>query len=232
VERGSERGNMNLPTWNVIGILLLVLTLFTLIASMSARCARLQAKLCRAEEEWSECREGYLGLLSTVQRWRRLFGSGPGAIEASRHNHDDNNMTVAVDLDGVILEYVDPWNGVCHFGDIIQGAVESLEKIKKLGYRIVIYTTRNNIMAQCNLGWDASTLTGMVRGQLEKHGVPYDEVALFKPLARYYIDDRAISFYDWKSTLLEFSKLEAERMEDRAEAIRSSLQDDGQEEAE
>jgi capsule biosynthesis phosphatase len=221
--RGSERGNMNLPTFNVIGILATMVALLVLICLLSRRCSRTKSMLDRAKEEWSECREGYLGLLSTTQRWRRLFGCGPGAIEASSHNHDDNSMTVAVDLDGVILEYVDPWNGVNHFGDIIPGAVESLEKIKKLGYRIVIYTTRNNITAQCNLGWDASTLTGMVREQLEEHGVPYDQIALFKPLARYYIDDRAIRFEDWKTALNDLNLYEQDRLEDRADEIEEAL---------
>lgn len=48
-----------------------------------------------------------------------------------------------VDLDGIILEY-DGWKGSDHFSDVKKGAREGLSKLKKLGYDIVVWTTRGN----------------------------------------------------------------------------------------
>lgn len=214
---------MNLFTWNVIGILALMVALCVLIWLMSNRCADLEYRLACSNRSYNDVCETANVYFQEIRKWKGLFGGGPGLFTGPRSNHDDNDKTVAIDLDGVILEYVSPWNGVFHFGDPIPGAAEAMEKIRKLGYRISIYTTRNNIMAECNRGWDSVTLTNMVREQLDKHGIPYDHIALFKPMARYYIDDRAIRFVDWEDTLNQLARHEKDRLEDRSDEIMGAL---------
>jgi hypothetical protein len=167
--------------------------------------------------------DSYARVKREVDQWRKAFGPFPSLYENSPEaeagfSHDD--MTIAVDLDGVILKYVDPWEGIYHFGDPEPGAAEALGRLKELGYKIVIYTTRNNAMANHNGGHNALELTALVQNQLEKHGIPYDFIALFKPLARYYIDDRAIRHAgDWGATLRKVRSFEITRLDERIKKI-------------
>jgi hypothetical protein len=156
-----------------------------------------------------------------IRDWRTLFGpfvslykNGPEATSL-----EGNSNTIAIDLDGVILEYVEPWTGINHFGEPLPGAAEAIQKLKDLGYKIVIYTTRNNAMAHHNEGQNALLLASLVQNQLEKHGIPYDYISLFKPLARIYIDDRAVRFYDWETTLKNVKNLEIDRILQMASKI-------------
>lgn len=157
-----------------------------------------------------------------VRGWRDLFGPFVSLYQNSpetqgQHDHDGN--TVAIDLDGVILTYVDPWNGVFHFGDPMPGVVEGIRKLMDMGFKIVVYTTRNNSMAQHNSGRNALELTALVQNELEKGGIPYDFIALFKPLARYYLDDRAVHFASWPQAVDSIKHLEVGRLIDRANVL-------------
>lgn len=161
-----------------------------------------------------------------IQSWRRFFGPFPSLYENSPEiepGWDHNSNTIAIDLDGVILEYVDPWNGVAHFGKPIPGAAAAIGKLKSLGFKIVIYTTRNNSMACHNKGYNTLELTALVQAKLEDAKIPYDFIALFKPLASYYIDDRAIRFKNWGQTLEDVRKAEFNRSVLKIEKMNDSL---------
>lgn len=139
-----------------------------------------------------------------IREWRTIFGPFPSLYRKSPEadpGHDYNKNTIAIDLDGVISEYVDPWTGINHFGGPVPGAKESIKTLQDLGYKIVVYTTRNNALANHNMGHNALELTALVQNYLEKNEIPYDYISLFKPLARYYIDDRAVRFTGWLDTL-------------------------------
>jgi hypothetical protein len=139
---------------------------------------------------------------------------GPYACLYQKPAHDDgwehHLKTIAVDLDGVILEYDGTWLGVKHFGQPIEGVKAGLETIRKLGFRIAIYTSRNNPMVKEHHG-DALSLTRAVEDVLRFHEIPYDYISLFKPLAAYYIDDRAIRFYNWPQTIGELAIIEGRK---------------------
>lgn len=217
---------MILYIFNVVGFLLAIGCLLWLTKQVREKSKALKGTEAVLDVE----RRRVERQADEIHGWRGLFGpfvslyqNGPETTDC--HNHDDK--TVAIDLDGVILEYVDPWTGIHHFGDPIPGAIESLEKIHSLGYKIAIYTTRNNSMAMHNNSTNALELTALVQNQLEKHGIPYDFISMFKPLARYYIDDRAIRFTTWEQTMRVFRNLEVQRLIDRANEIeRSSCQKD------
>lgn len=162
-----------------------------------------------------------------IRGWRRLFGPFVSLYENSPeatapHNHND--ATIAVDLDGVVTEYVDPWSGTHHFGDPIPGAVESMRKLQDLGYKLAIYTTRNNSLARHNGGTNALELTALVQNHLEKHGIPYDYISLFKPLARIYIDDRAVRFTNWEQAMRVVRNLEVGRLIERAKLLEKAAE--------
>ena len=101
---------------------------------------------------------------------------------------------IAVDIDGTICRYVTPWDGFKHFGEIMPGAIEGLHFLRGLGYKIVIFTCRTSFE-------DYNMFTGdlvfYVRNFLDDNEVPYDKIAISKPLAEFYIDDRGVRFDNW-----------------------------------
>lgn len=102
--------------------------------------------------------------------------------------------SIAVDLDGVLARY-DGWRGVDHIGEPLPGAAEFLRRLKAMGARVVIYTTRTNAdPAVSERRESVEMLTQRVRLWLDAHGLPYDEIYVGqgKPLASAYVDDRAV----------------------------------------
>lgn len=109
------------------------------------------------------------------------------------------NKSIAVDLDGVIFEY-DDWKGIDHFGRPVLGVKKSLRYLKySLGYRIEIYTTRMN--KEINKGYSKTQLRKKIAKALFDNKIPFDGICLAKPIAEFYIDDRAIRFKTWQSTV-------------------------------
>ncbi|ADC64719.1 Haloacid dehalogenase domain protein hydrolase type 3 [Ferroglobus placidus DSM 10642] len=104
--------------------------------------------------------------------------------------------TIAIDLDGTILEY-DGWKGHSHFGKPLPGAREALQKLKEEGFVIIIWTTRGD--------------REKVARYLKEQGIPFDYInenpyqppdSSNKIYADYYVDDRAVEFKgDWQEVL-------------------------------
>ncbi len=95
--------------------------------------------------------------------------------------------TVMVDLDGVLcteeLFLERP------LAQPIAGAREGLQKLRAAGFVVVIYTAR---------GWGELRTTAK---WLADHGFEYDGLQMGKPVADFWIDDRAIPFTDWPAAL-------------------------------
>lgn len=97
------------------------------------------------------------------------------------------NRSYAFDFDGVIAQY-EGFKGKDHLGEPNMPVVEAIRKIKSLGHKIIIYSTRGNDQLQ---------------KYCEKHNIPVDyynhnpEVTgenPHKPIAYAYVDDRAICY--------------------------------------
>jgi len=109
--------------------------------------------------------------------------------------------TVAVDLDGTILEY-DGWKGHNHFGRPIDGVRAALTELKRMGFVIIIWTNRFN--------------REKIEEVLRKEGIPFDYInenpyqppdISNKIYADFYIDDRAVEFRgDWKEVLVKIKR--------------------------
>lgn len=94
----------------------------------------------------------------------------------------------AFDFDGVIAQY-DGYRGKDHAGPPVKEVVEAIRELKKRGHKIIVYgSTRDN---------------GFLKSYCEKYDIPIDyfnenpEVAPGsdrKPVARVYIDDRAVTY--------------------------------------
>lgn len=101
---------------------------------------------------------------------------------------NEKKLTVAVDFDGVIHQYISKWTVPEEIpDDACEGAIEWLRAIMQ-EFRVIIYTSR------------ASTYDGKkaIGNWLLQQGMTSEELALIgiveKPTAVIYLDDRAVQF--------------------------------------
>jgi phosphoglycolate phosphatase-like HAD superfamily hydrolase len=90
--------------------------------------------------------------------------------------------TIAIDFDGVIHRYSSGFQGLHNVYDPpTDGTRESLEKLKSMGYRLIIVSSRP---------------TPAITQWLQNENLSYlfDDVTNIKHPAKYYIDDHAIRF--------------------------------------
>lgn len=102
--------------------------------------------------------------------------------------------TVVFDFDGVIHSYAQGWKGSTVIPDpVVPGIGETIKELRGLGYRVVVVSTR------------CATPEGMgaVRRYLRDNEILVDDVAMEKPPALCYIDDRAIRFDGRPERLVE-----------------------------
>lgn len=98
--------------------------------------------------------------------------------------------TIAIDFDGVIHRYSNGWCGGRIYDEPMEGAIESMERLIKKGFKVVILTARDDLEP--------------VREWLTKHNFPDVTVTNTKPPAIAYIDDRAIRFTNWTDMVTYF----------------------------
>jgi len=98
-------------------------------------------------------------------------------------------LTIMVDLDGVICTEERVFDRP--LAKPVAGAREALKELKDAGHTIVIYTAR---------GWAEYRYT---KSWLDEHEIPYDAIHMGKPIGHVWIDDRALTFRDWKQTLTD-----------------------------
>jgi len=117
--------------------------------------------------------------------------------------------TVAVDLDGTILEF--DWtkfreSGYHDFGKPRPGVVKALQKLRKLGYKIVIHSCRFTPGIYEGSSDTVEEVVGSTKKFLKEYGIIYDEfwTEKGKPVADFYIDDHAIRFTTWDEVMLYF----------------------------
>ena len=92
--------------------------------------------------------------------------------------------TVVFDFDGVIHSYTTRWRAASVIPDPpVEGIREALREIRKY-YRVVVVSSR------CSQedGIDA------IREYLKRYDIEVDDIAVEKPPAVVYIDDRALTF--------------------------------------
>ena len=111
--------------------------------------------------------------------------------------------TIAVDFDGVIHGYSKGWQDGTIYDPPVPGVVRSLDRLRRAGFKVVIYTTR---VSNRSVFQESQAI--QVKEYLEKYGIPYDEIFTGeKPMFFALIDDRAIRFDPsppWWKTLFGF----------------------------
>lgn len=118
-------------------------------------------------------------------------------------------MIFAFDVDGVIFKM---WDGEFHparVGSTSVGCLKTLEWIRKRGHRVVIFSCRTNpeLNGYNRWGYDLVDLVVLLREHLIVQQIPYDSIAVFKPFADWYWDDKA-NFKDWESVKRQIIDLE------------------------
>ena len=108
-------------------------------------------------------------------------------------------MRVCVDLDGTICSLTE--NG--DYGNVkpLPNAIETLQRFKKEGHYIIIYTARRMRTHNGNVSEIIKEVGELTTTWLQKHNIPYDELIFGKPYAHVYIDDLAISFTSWEDVV-------------------------------
>lgn len=102
----------------------------------------------------------------------------------------ESRKTICIDFNGVLDMYTG-WKGADYTYPIRAGAKEFLEELKRLGYKVVIWTAADeNLVCQWLFDNDLYDL--------------YDSITCEKIPAIIYIDDRAICFKgDFQYTLAQ-----------------------------
>jgi capsule biosynthesis phosphatase len=75
----------------------------------------------------------------------------------------------------------------------IERNVNFLKHLKSLGHYIIIYTARRMRTNKGQLGKVLKEIGKLTYDQLDKMGIPYDEIHFGKPYAAFYIDDLAVN---------------------------------------
>jgi hypothetical protein len=98
-------------------------------------------------------------------------------------------MILAVDFDQTIHDKRNPLDGK-KMGAPLPGAQEALMDLYDAGNTIIIHSTM------------ANTQTGMqaIADWLEHYDIDYHNI-VGKPHADYYIDDKALTFYNWPEVM-------------------------------
>lgn len=114
--------------------------------------------------------------------------------------------TIAVDLDGVIHAYSKGWHDGSMYDIPVSGSHEALSGLVSDGFRIVIVTARMNPKFPNPAEQELSVREWLTNNSF-KEGEHYHELSNNKPPAVAYIDDRAVTFRDWKQAIEDAKKL-------------------------
>ena len=115
---------------------------------------------------------------------------------------------IIMDLDDTICQTID---GDYRNSIPVAPVIETMQEYKRLGFEIVINTSRNMRTYKGNTGKIAANTLPIIIEWLNKHNVPYDEIYIGKPWCGkegFYVDDRSIRPDEFvKYTLQEIYEL-------------------------
>lgn len=97
-------------------------------------------------------------------------------------------MILAIDFDNVLCNSHNVKPGF-RMGEPMEGAVESMQRLKRKGNTLIIHTIRGD-------------RPDHVANWLKHFGIPYDQITNVKPNADWFIDDKAIPFTSWAELIL------------------------------
>lgn len=114
---------------------------------------------------------------------------------------DNSTRRAMIDLDGTIHKYSKGYQDGTIYDDPFDGAKETIDWLKGLGFEIIIFTTRASKENAEELGGDHLKQITNIENYLNDNGIYFDRITSDKLGADFYIDDRAITIEngDWDS---------------------------------
>lgn len=112
-----------------------------------------------------------------------------------------SKKTLAIDFDGVLHKYSRGYQDGTIYDEPIEGAKEALKSFVDAGWRVVIFTTRLNDEVNKDVFTQYDAMLTWLFNNGFSEGIHYHELTGKKPLAKYYIDDRAVRFTNWDLTI-------------------------------
>tara|TARA_Y100000034_G_scaffold125361_1_gene174774 strand:- start:199 stop:582 length:384 start_codon:yes stop_codon:yes gene_type:complete len=115
----------------------------------------------------------------------------------------ESDEVIAIDFDGVIHKNSKGFNDGTIYDEPVEGVKKGLEYLSK-SYKLVIYSCKANPNRPLING---KTGVELMYDWLAEYGmVKYiDKIVYEKPNAKYYIDDKAIKFENWKQIQTELN---------------------------
>jgi capsule biosynthesis phosphatase len=105
--------------------------------------------------------------------------------------------TYCFDIDGVVFEISNQYKDYT----VIETTKRLIKKLKVEGNKVVLYTARKMKTHDGCIGKINKDIVEETLYQLRVNDIFYDEIYFGKPAADYYIDDKAVNFYDLKEHL-------------------------------
>ena len=99
------------------------------------------------------------------------------------------NTVICVDVDDTLCVTV---NRDYANSEPIQPMIEKVRHAKAAGWQVVLYTARGQGRSEGQWQTVAEEVKREIAAFCERHNVPYDDIVLGKPWARWYVDDKAI----------------------------------------
>ena len=110
---------------------------------------------------------------------------------------EKRKLRICIDLDGTICTIKKPYETYADV-KVQPGAKEFIDKLKADGHTIIINTARNMQTQGHNVGKVLKNVGKITLDWLEENEIYYDEIFFGKPNADITIDDRALTFLDWR----------------------------------
>ena len=122
------------------------------------------------------------------------------------HSYPDEQINIGIDFDGVIHKNSKGYYDGTIYDDPVDGSYDALKKLSQ-EHTVIIYSCK----AKPDRGLiNGQTGTELIWQWLKKHDMAQfvSKVTAEKPRARYYIDDKAIRFTDWKSAFEKIGEID------------------------
>jgi len=126
-----------------------------------------------------------------------------------------HEKVVVIDVDGTLADRRDSRQSYGEVG-VFPSVVQKVRSLKKQGYWIILYTSRNMRTYDGNIGQIMCHTAPVLVDWLARNEIPYDELHFGKPWCGhdgFYVDDRAIRPREFVT--LDFDEIEALFRKDR-----------------
>ena len=117
---------------------------------------------------------------------------------------------VMIDFDKTIYSAKSGWNDGLLNDEPFRGAKEAIEKLKKRGYEIVIFTSRASEGNAKEYSYNLEDEVQRLKNYLVNNGIYFDRITGDKLAADFYIDDKVVLIKNgnWDSVMSQIEKRE------------------------